>query len=348
MAQPATLERSGSAAGRPAPPEAVGRALRWRSLIERRELAIFIVAIALFLYFTVASDHFVGYSNFVTLTQFLAPIAVIGVGEVMLLTCGEVDLSAGTAFVAFPFFMYFFWSGGMPLPVAIVVTLVVAAAFGAINGLIRILLDVPSFVTTLGTLFALDGVMLISSSGQQETVTLNGFGGNFLGVYPWSEVLWALVMVILMYLVLHRTRFGQHTVATGGNGLGAAEAGIPVRRVKLWCFMMSSVLAAMIGIIDSVRITTLDPGNDGTLEMFYAISAAVIGGTALTGGRGTVPGAAVGAIVLGILYDGLNILGISAYWFELILGVAILGAMIANVQLHRVALGRFGRKRVFQ
>jgi simple sugar transport system permease protein len=109
--------------------------------------------------------------------------------------------------------------------------------------------------------------------------------------------------------------------------------------------MISSVLAAMIGIIDSVRITTLDPGNDGTLEMFYAISAAVIGGTALTGGRGTIPGAAVGAIVLGILYDGLNILGISAYWFQLILGIAILAAMIANVQLNRLVLSGIGRRR---
>lgn len=323
-----------------------GRGYQWRRLVERRELAIFIVAVALFLYFGLASPNFVGYSNFVTLTQFLAPIAVIGVGEVLLLTCGEVDLSAGTAFIAFPFVMYFLWSDGLPIGLAIVLALVTAAVFGLINGLIRILLDVPSFVTTLGTLFALDGVMLIASSDQQETLSLSGFGGNFLGVYSWSEILWALVMVAILYLVLHRTRFGQHIVATGGNFIGAAEAGIPVRRVKLWCFMVSSVLAAMIGIVDSVRITTLDPGNDGTLEMFYAISAAVIGGTALTGGRGTIPGAAIGAIVLGILYDGLNILGVSANWFQLILGIAILAAMVANVQLNRLALSGFGRSRL--
>lgn len=345
MAKQATLEPVGAAAGRPAPPFGAGRANRWRSLIERRELAIFAVALGLFLYFTVASSNFVGYSNFVTLTQFLAPIAVIGVGEVMLLTCGEVDLSAGTVFVFFPFAMYFLWTDGIPIGLAVVIALAAAAVFGAINGLIRILLDVPSFVTTLGSLFALDGIMLLTSNGQQETITLSGFGGNLLGNYAWSEVLWALGIVVVMYLLLHRTRFGLHTIASGGNLLGAAEAGVRVGRVKVWCFMLSSVLAAFIGMVDSIRFTTMDPGNDGTLEMFYAISAAVIGGTALTGGRGTIPGAAVGAIVLGILYDGLNIIGVSAYTFELILGIAILGAMVANVQLNRLALSRIGRGR---
>jgi simple sugar transport system permease protein len=101
------------------------------------------------------------------------------------------------------------------------------------------------------------------------------------------------------------------------------------------------VLAAFAGIIDAVRITTLDPGNDGTTEMFYAIAAAVIGGTALTGGRGTVIGAGIGAIVLGILYDGLNIQGVSAFYFQLVLGIAILVAMAANVQLRRAAMRRW-------
>jgi simple sugar transport system permease protein len=244
--------------------------------------------------------------------------------------------------VFFPFVVYFMWANdGLPLGLAIVIALVAAVGFGLINGWLTALLELPSFVTTLGTLFALFGIMLITSGGIQETVYLHGTGGKILGLSSWSELLWALACVAVVYVILHRSRFGSHIIASGGNLLGAAEAGVPVRRVKIWCFMLSSFLAALIGIVDAFRITTLDPGNDGTVEMFYAIAAAVIGGTALTGGRGTVIGAGIGAIVLAILYDGLNIKGVSAYYFQLVLGVAILGAMVLNVQLRRAAVRRW-------
>ena len=346
MAKGAGLVTSPTPVGpEPLPPVSAGGARggwRLRSLVERREAAIFVVAVGLFLYFSLATSAFVSYANFVTLTQFLAPIAVIGVGEALLLTAAEVDLSAGTAFVFFPFVTYFLWANaGVPIVLAIVLALACAAVFGAINGLVTVMLDLPSFVTTLGTLFALDGVMLLTSNGIQDTISLNGIGGDILGNYSWSEILWALFLVVVTFVLLHRSRFGIHVVASGGNLLGAAEAGVPVRRVKVWSFVLCSVLAAFAGMVDAVRITTLDPGNDGTTEMFYAIAAAVIGGTALTGGRGTVIGAGIGAIVLGILYDGLNIQGVSAFYFQLVLGIAILVAMAANVQLRRAAMRRW-------
>jgi simple sugar transport system permease protein len=346
MSSPTLQVPEASVGVSPAPPRTTGPgSQRLRQLIERREAAIFLVAVLLFIYFAIKSPAFISYANFVTLTQFLAPIAVIGCGEVLLLTCGEVDLSLGTVFIAFPFIVYFLWANhGFPIGLATAVGVVGAAIFGLINGLITTMFSVPSFVTTLGTLFALDGAMLLLSNGTQETMTLTGAGGNILGNWSWAEILWAGGAVLLLYVVLHRTRFGNHTTATGGNLLGAAEAGIPTRRVKIWCFMLAASLAGLIGVIDSVRITTLDPGNDGTLQMFYGISAAVIGGTALAGGRGTMIGGALGAIVLAFLYDGLNITGVSAYTFQLVLGIAILVAMIANVQLHRAAMSRFGRR----
>jgi simple sugar transport system permease protein len=346
MSSPALQVPEASVGVSPAPPTTAGPGgQRLRQLIERREAAIFLVAVLLFIYFALKSSAFISYANFVTMTQFLAPIAVIGCGEVLLLTCGEVDLSLGTVFIAFPFMTYFLWANhGFSIGLATAVGIVGAAIFGLVNGLITTMFSVPSFVTTLGTLFALDGAMLLLSNGTQETMTLTGTGGNILGNWSWAEILWATAAVLLLYVVLHRTRLGNHITAAGGNLLGAAEAGVPTRRVKIWCFMLAAALAALIGVIDSVRITTLDPGNDGTLIMFYGISAAVIGGTSLSGGRGTVIGGALGAIVLAFLYDGLSITGVSAYTFQLVLGIAILVAMIANVQLHRAAMSRFGRK----
>ena len=346
MSSPALQVPEASVGVTPAPPATAGPGgQRLRRLIERREAAIFLVAVVLFIYFAIKSSAFISYANFVTMTQFLAPIAVIGCGEVLLLTCGEVDLSLGTVFIAFPFMTYFLWANhGFSIGLATAVAVAGAAIFGLVNGLITTMFSVPSFVTTLGTLFALDGAMLLLSNGTQETMTLTGTGGNILGNWSWAEILWATAAVLLLYVVLHRTRLGNHITATGGNLLGAAESGVPTKRVKIRCFMLAAALAALIGVIDSVRITTLDPGNDGTLIMFYGISAAVIGGTSLSGGRGTVIGGALGAIVLAFLYDGLSITGVSAYTFQLVLGLAILVAMIANVQLHRAAMSRFGRK----
>ena len=349
MTDQATLVTPGAPAGHESALPPAGRTrsrTRLRSLLERREAAIFVVAVVLFLYFALSTSAFATYDNLVTLSQFLAPIAVIGAAEAMLLTAGEVDLSAGTSFIFFPFVVYFLWqNSGVPITLAIILALVVAAMFGAINGVLTSLLGLPSFVTTLGTLFALVGVMLITSGDIQETFTLSGTGGNILGVSPWSEILWAVGLVAVMYVMLHRSRYGLHIIAAGGNQLGASEAGVLVNRVKIRTFVLCSVFSAFIGIVDAIRITTLDPGNDGTTEMFYAVAAAVIGGTALTGGRGTIIGAGLGALVLAILYDGLNIKGVNASYFEFALGLAILAAMVVNVQLRRATLRRWRKRR---
>jgi simple sugar transport system permease protein len=335
------------AATAPAPPTSpdagwapAGRQLR--RVLERREIAIFLVAVVLFVYFSTTTSAFATVDNMVTMTQFMAPIAAIGAAEAVILTTGEVDLSSGTAFIFFPFVVYFLWANaGVPLVAAILVALACAAVFGLLNGVLTTMFGLPSFVTTLATFSALYGVMLVTSNSVQETFSLTGTGGNVLGGYSWSEILWALGCVAFIFYLLHLSRFGSHVVAAGGNLLGAAEAGVPVQRVKIWAFMMISVISAFIGIIDAARITTLDPGNDGTQEMFYAIAAAIIGGTAMTGGRGTIIGSLIGALVLGILYDGLDIKGVNASYFQLVLGVAILAAMIANVQLRRAAMRRW-------
>jgi simple sugar transport system permease protein len=147
----------------------------------------------------------------------------------------------------------------------------------------------------------------------------------------------------VLWFVLKKTRFGVHVIATGGNPLGAAEAGIRTRRIKVWCFMILALGAGFIGILDSIRIGSLDPAAPGTQEMFLAVSAAVIGGTALTGGRGTVLGTIIGAIVLGTLEDGFNLIGVSANAFILCEGLVILGLMAINVQLNKVITRKGGR-----
>ena len=131
-----------------------------------------------------------------------------------------------------------------------------------------------------------------------------GLFGQVIGVWEWSEILWVVLIALAVQFLLRKTRFGTRVVATGGNLLGAAEAGVPVRRVKIMCFVLCSFLSGLVGIVDAVKYGTLDPGNPGVNFILYAVGACVIGGTALTGGRGTVIGAFIGAILIGVLEAG--------------------------------------------
>ncbi|HXM58102.1 MAG TPA: ABC transporter permease, partial [Candidatus Dormibacteraeota bacterium] len=146
---------------------------------------------------------------------------------------------------------------------------------------------------------------------------------------------WAVAVILLMQIVLSYTRWGLYTFAVGGNIVGASEAGVNVRLLKISNFMLCSTLGGLAGILESFRITSIDPQAGGTTIMFQAIAAAVIGGTALAGGSGTIVGGLLGAIVLSVLLDGFTLVGINADTFDMILGIAILVAMVLNQFLQR-------------
>ena len=159
-------------------------------------------------------------------------------------------------------------------------------------------------------------------------------------------VYWALGVIVAMTILLNRTRWGLHTVATGGNLIGASESGVNVQKIKVGNFVLCSTLAALAGILESVRITSIQALQGGTPLMFYAVAAAVIGGTSLFGGSGTIIGAALGVLVLAVLNLGFTLQGINAYTFDLVLGIAIIASMSFNVTLERIRQsGRLGTSR---
>ena len=323
----------------PAPkgPGSVAYQLVQRAM-QQRELTVVLVTLFVIIYFGIANSAFYTTANIMTVAQYIASIAVIGFGEVLILVLGEIDLSAGAVYLSSPWIMYFFWTGGMPIGWAIVAAVVCCAGIGMINGLITVWLNVSSLIVTLAVNYALFGFVLIKSNDIQ--VNMPGQTGHFsiiFGVGAWSTILWAAAMMLAIWALLKRTRFGLHVTATGGNLLAAAESGIRVRRVKVWCFIIISCASGLIGILDAIRIGSINPGSSGLDTVLPGIVAAVVGGTALTGGRGTIVGAALGAIFLGVLEDGFNLIGVNANWFYLAEGVMILVAMVANTQLGTVA-----------
>ncbi|WP_435103750.1 ABC transporter permease [Arhodomonas sp. AD133] len=315
----------------------------WRQkailLLQWREASIMLAGIALVIYFQWTSPYFLSADNLGVLAQFAAATAIIAAGEVMVLVNRELDLSVGQVYALSPLVMYFAQQAGAPLPLAIVLALAAAAFVGLINGAITVGLRVPSFVTTLGMLFFVNGFNLTISGGFPVQPEASAFWATLFGGNIVVQITWAIVLAIVFQFVLTKTRWGLHTIATGGNPLGAAEVGIRTGRVKIGNFMICSLLGGFAGILDAFRIESVDPLAGGTEIMFMAIASAVIGGTLLTGGSGTVIGAFLGAVVLGILKDGFTISGVNAYTFDMILGLAIVVTMMMNVHLSRIRAG---------
>jgi simple sugar transport system permease protein len=306
----------------------------------QREATVFVVAIALLLYFGIRYfSTFVSQTNAVDLlSEWAAPIAIIGIGEVLLLICGEIDLSVGFIATFAPFIMFFcVQDWGMPAWLGVILSLVLGLFAGFVNGFLTVALRIPSFITTLGTGFILYGLALTVSNDEPQIIPPKTMGmGNWIGTDAWSQTIWMVALIVLFQIVLTRTRWGLHTVASGGNLLGAREAGIHVARIKYGNFMITGVLGALVGLQTSFYTHTIDPNAGGYTPMFYAVAAAVLGGTAMLGGSGTILGGFLGAIVLATLLDGVNVAGVSSNPLWIIFGSAVLVAMIANVQLARL------------
>lgn len=338
-----TAERSIGKAGAPQRgPTGTGDALLrgLRVLGRQREATVFVIAGALFLYFLLkGGSSFTSKSNQVTLwSDDVAPYAIIALGEVFLLICGEIDLSVGFVVGFAPYLMHYlidFYS--FPGLLAIFFALLVGLVVGAINGFFTVTVRVPSFITTLGTGFILLGLINTTSHDQPAAIPASVVGiGKWINNYAFAPIVWAVALTVLFHIVLTRTRWGLHTVSVGGNLLGAREAGIRVNRIKYGNFMITGLLGSLVGLQQMYYTNNIAPTAGSYQWMFYAVTAAVIGGTAMLGGTGTVIGAFFGAVVLGILLDGFPLIGVSADPLNIIFGGAILISMVANVQLTRL------------
>lgn len=311
------------------------------TLLRRQEISIFVVAVALVIYFQASNSAFLQQGNLRGLSQSIAATAIVAAGLVMVMILGEIDLSVGQAFAFAPIVMYIaFEQFFLVLPLAVIVGLLMTAVVGLVNGVFRVYFGVPSFVATLGMFFLLAGVNVILVGGFPKTTPEESWLTLALGEYPYAGILWCAAVFLFMHVLLNYTRWGIYTFATGGNFIGAKEAGIKVDRVRIVNFMICSTLGGLAGILEAMRIESIDPLAGGATVMFLAISAAVIGGTPLAGGVGTMIGAFIGTLVLSVLRNGFTLQGIGAFTFNVILGIAILVVMVLNIYVGRVRTAR--------
>ena len=363
----------GPGRGPQSPADAGGHRPGWKAVLQRvislREGSIIVVTVVTAIYFAANTSSFFTGTNFKTLLPYFAPFAILAAGEVFVMILGEIDLSIGAMYLFAPIlFFKMNTSVGLPLVPAVIVALLMCAAVGAVNGFFVAVIGINSFVATLAMLFTFEGLALIVSKGtpvatpgaslhtttQNVTHIVNGHAvtlpeqvnhistfAKIFGGGTYSELIWALVIVGILQVVLTFTRWGLYTVAIGSNKLGAAEAGVRVKLVMIRNYVLCATLAGLVGIFEAVRAATVQPDPAGANEiLFLAVAAGVIGGTLLTGGSGTVVGALIGALFLGILKEGLVLQGVNANYLLFYTGLAIIVAMTANVYVGRVRRGQ--------
>lgn len=318
------------------------------------KLRTFIALIAVFAFFSIAAPNFLSMANIVIMTKHVAITAILAIGMTYVIVAGGIDLSVGsivglTGMVAGGLILNGFDTGlGVTIwfnTVEIVlIGLGVGVAVGVVNGLLITRLNVTPFIATLGTLYAARGLALLSSDGRTFS-GLNwspeygdsGFGwlgaGVMLGV---PALIWALVLIGLAAgYAGARTPVGRRIYAVGGNERAAALSGVKVDRVKMVVYMFSGFCAAVVGLVIASQLQAAHPATGETFEL-NAIAAAVLGGASMSGGRGRVGGAVVGAFVIGVLSDGLVMMGVSSFWQTVIKGVVIVAAVVVDQAQQRM------------
>ncbi|PBC08137.1 ABC transporter permease [Mesorhizobium sp. WSM3859] len=323
-------------------------------LLTLMKLRTFIALIAVLVFFSVAAPNFLSAANLILMAKHVALNAFLAMGMTFVIITGGIDLSVGSIVGLCGMVAGYLVLNGIDLQIGYTVyfnvveialiTLVVGILIGAVNGLLITRLNVAPFIATLGTLYVARGLALLSSDGRtfpnlvgKPDLGTTGFGylgaGKLLGL-PVS--IWILLVVALGAAYLARyTPLGRHIFAVGGNERAARISGVRVNMVKMFVYMFSGFCAAIVGLIISSELMASHPATGESFEL-NAIAAAVLGGTSMSGGRGTIGGTIVGAFVIGILSDGLVMMGVSSFWQMVIKGLVIIVAVVVDQAQRRL------------
>ena len=315
-----------------------------RLFIQKPEFGPLVLLVVMLVVFTSINPAFLSLTNISNALTFTVELGLIALAMTLLMTSGEFDLSVGSLFGFTPVVMWTLFNAGfMPLFPAFLVALLVAVVIGWVNGIFVTRLAIPSFLVTLGMLLVVRGSALWLTSGFPQrtwdageqwlaTVLVGDF--NIGGLRIYMSLIWFILIAVAFHYLLTRTRFGNWIQATGGNPGAARNRGVPTKRVKMILFMLTSAMAGLAGIISSIRVSAANP-NSGMGYELEVIAMVVIGGTVLTGGRGTIIGTVLGVLILRLMRNGIVLIGVPGLAYNIFIGAIILGMMALHSALER-------------
>lgn len=297
------------------------------------KLGPFLALIVLVILVTIVNPSFIAPTNLLNLLRQVSTNALIAFGMTFVIITGGIDLSVGSTLALSSALMAGTIAAGMDPLLAMILSLVVGTVFGAVNGLLITKGNMAPFIATLATMTIYRGLTLVYTDGNPITGIGDSFifkfvGRGYLFGIPFPVVL-MIVSFILLYILLHKMTFGRKTFAIGGNEKASFIAGIKNDRIKTGIYALSGLMASLAGIIITSRLDSAQPTAGTSYEM-DAIASVVLGGTSLSGGRGRLVGTLIGALIIGTLNNGMNLLGISSFYQQVVKGIVIIIAVLLD------------------
>jgi ribose transport system permease protein len=304
-------------------------------LLSSQTFWVFVAIIVACVFLAIKQPIFLGQQNLYNITRNFTFTAIIALGMTFVIITGGIDLSVGSVLCLCSMVIATTMHAGASIELGVAAALLAGLAIGAFNGVLIAYLGFPSFVVTLGMLSGARSFAMIASNNQtvfqfgpdhEKLLYLGGGAINLFGASISLPVVYTLVLAALTGFVLRWTKFGRHVFAIGGNEHAATLAGIPVKPIKVAVFMISSLTAAIAGIVETGWLGAVTTNIGSGMEL-QVIAAAVIGGASLIGGAGTALGALVGAALIEIIRNSLGLLGINPFWQGTVIGAAIIVAV---------------------
>lgn len=300
----------------------------------RENIGILIGLIVLCAIVAAINPNFLTSNNLLNVLRQTSTNLYLALAMTMIIIIGGIDLSVGSIMavvgVVTTGLIAFF---GAPVFAAVGASLLVGMLFGAVNGYVAATTMIPPFIITLATMNIARGAAYVLTDGKPVRVMSDSFnfiGSGYVGGVLPMPVLYLLILLVLCYIIMNKTKLGRYMYAVGGNAEAAKFSGINIKRIKFFAYTFSGLMAAVGGIVLASRMFSGQPtmGNAAELD---AIAAVVLGGTSMSGGFGKIGGTVIGALIIGVLSNGLNLMGVSSFWQYIVKGIVIMVAVYADV-----------------
>ena len=309
--------------------------------IVKNNVGILSVLVLLCVIVSIATSKFLKPNNLISVLRQISINAYIALGMTLIIILGHIDLSVG-AIVAMSgtLTVGFIVTQGLPIPVAILLGILLGMAAGLISGMIVTYFRVPACIITMAMMNVCSGVAYVYSGGQATRINNDFFSaigtGYLFHTIP-LPVVYMIILIIVISFLLGKTKFGTYIYAIGGNREAARLSGVPIKKVEIAVFTISGVLSAFAGLVLCSRMYSGQPSVGSGYEL-DAIAACVLGGTSMSGGKGRISGTIFGAMVIGVISNGLNLIGVSSYWQLIVKGLIIACAVLLDSQKGKISL----------